>query len=455
MTRQELEARLNDFDASERTAALDALCDLVARGDVTFPEPRPVVNLHYHTFFSFNGYGYSPSFIAWRARCEGLWMVGCIDFDVLDAVDEFLAACRKLGLRACGGMETRVYVPSFATRVINSPGEPGIAYYIGVGFTSSASKDPALLAELKAMAQQRNRGIMTRANPYLSPVTLEYERDVLPLTPKGNATERHLCTAYDTRSRELIPDADKRAAFWAGKLGVNREEVKALLDDPPAFQGLIRAKTMKAGGVGYVQPEGPDFPDLGRVSRFILDAGAIPAYGFVDGLSEGEQTIEELLDVAAEQGAAALNIIPDRNWNVKDPGLKRAKVARLHEVVELVRARDLPIVVGTEMNAYGQKFVDDFDAPALKPLVPAFLEGAAILYAHTVLQSRAGMGYLSEWAASRFASVGEKNAFFKELGERIEPRHESTLSDITPDDTPNRILSKVRSMSETEPSGGT
>ncbi len=443
LTREQLEAQLNDFDPTKRKAALEALRNRVAQGEVVFPESRNIVNLHCHTAFSYNGYGYSPIFIAWRARCEGLLMAGCIDFDVLDAVDEFLAACRALGLKGCAGIETRVYIPEFGTCEINSPGEPGIAYYVGAGFTSSTPKDPALLKSLKTTAQHRNRRIMERVNAYLSPVVLDYECDVLPLTPKGNATERHLCMAYDTKARELIPDADQRAAFWAGKLGGAPAGLKALFDDPPTFQGLIRAKTMKAGGVGYVKPKGPDFPTLERVSAFILEMGAIPAYAFLDGLSAAEQDIEKLLDVAAEHGAAALNIIPDRDWNIKDPELKRVKLDNLYNVVELAQARGLPIVVGTEMNAYGQKFVDDFDAPELKPVMPAFLEGAHIIYAHTVLQAQAGMGYLSPWTGKQFASTKAKNTFFRELGERLDPRRVDALAVLSPQTTPREILEQV------------
>jgi len=73
------------------------------------------------------------------------------------------------------------------------------------------------------------------------------------------------------------------------------------------------------------------------------------------------------------------------------------------------------------MNAHGQRFVDDFEAPELKPLLPAFLEGVHILYAHTFLQKEAGMGYLSPWAQSQFKSVADKNRFFIRLGERLAP----------------------------------
>ena len=60
-----------------------------------------------------------------------------MDFDVLDAVDEFLNTCERLAVRGSAGIETRVYIPEFSTRETNSPGEPGVYYHMGIGFTSS------------------------------------------------------------------------------------------------------------------------------------------------------------------------------------------------------------------------------------------------------------------------------------------------------------------------------
>ena len=440
VSREDLEAQLNDFDPARRREALAALLDLVKKGDIALPEPRRAVNLHCHTFFSFNGYGYSPTCFAWKARCEGLMVAGIMDFDVLDGVDEFLEAAGLLGLKGCAGIETRVYVPGFETREINSPGEPGVAYYVGAGFTTSTAPDTGVLDELKEVAQKRNRRVMARVNSYLSPVQLDYDRDVLPLAPRGNPTERHLCVAYDHESRAIFPDPGGRADFWAEKLGGDPATVQAMFGDPPVFQGHIRSKTMKAGGVGYVQPEGPDFPLFSRVNDFILAAGAIPAYAWLDGLSQGEQDIEELLDLTMNAGAAALNIIPDRNWNIEDPATKKVKVAHLHAIVEKAQARDLPIVVGTEMNAYGQRFVDAFDSPELQPVTPAFLEGGYIVYAHTLLQKAAGMGYLSDWARSRFRSTRAKNAFFATLGETIHPQDTAPLAELHSEMAPEQVL---------------
>lgn len=429
-TLETLETQLNDFDASRRREAIEALMARVDGGEVSLPEPRQIVNMHGHTFFSFNGYGYSPSYFAWKARRKGLLAAAAVDFDVLDATDEFLSASQRVGLRAAAGFETRVFLPEFATREINSPGEPGIAYHVGLGFTSSAIPDAVEFAGLKATAQQRSERMLERINAFLAPVILDYARDVLPLTPKGNATERHVCMAYDAKAREVFTDEDALAAYWSGKLGMDQAGVRAALADPPVFQGHIRAKTMKAGGAGYVRPEGPDFPRLDAVNKMILNAGGLPVMAWLDGLSVGEQALDELLDVMTATGAAAVNIIPDRNWNIKDAGTKRKKVEQFDLFIDAAGTRGLPVIVGTEINAYGQRFVDDFDAPEMARHRTVFLEGAMILYGHTMLQAAQGMGYLSEWAVNTLPDRPDRNRFFAAVGHQLDPRATDCLGGI-------------------------
>ncbi|MCX6376517.1 MAG: hypothetical protein NTU88_10875 [Armatimonadetes bacterium] len=78
--------------------SLMEIASLVKSGGVTVPSPKPEVNLHYHTFFSFNANGWSPSRIAWESLKHGLEVSGIVDFDVLDGMDEFLTAGEILGL---------------------------------------------------------------------------------------------------------------------------------------------------------------------------------------------------------------------------------------------------------------------------------------------------------------------------------------------------------------------
>lgn len=443
-TRQVLELQLNDFDPVVRRDALETLWDRTRVGEIELPPQGRAVNLHCHSFFSFNGYGYSPSAIAWKARMAGLAAVGLVDFDVLDGVSEFLSACNLVGIRACAGLETRVFVPEFATREINSPGEPGIAYFMGVGFTSSELNPPGLLPELKRTAQERTRKILERVNPHLDPVSIDYERDVVPLTPAGNPTERHLCIAYDKKSKEVFPDVTVRAAFWSEKLGSDAEILLELFDDSPVFQGLIRSKLMKAGGVGYVKPEGREFPTLRDVSAFFLDAGAIPTYAWLDGVSAGERAQDELLDLMTSVGVAAVNIIPDRNWNIRDAAQREEKVRLLHDFVRAAQARALPIMVGTEINAYGQRFVDDFDAAEMRPLIGPSHEAARILYGHTRLHAAQGMGFVSDWANTRFAERIDKNAFYLRAGSVLRPNDNAPLDAIGPEMSPAHVLASLQ-----------
>lgn len=420
---ESLEAQLKGFDPSVRQKALRELAQLAGTGAVQLARPSEVANMHCHTFFSFNAYGHSPSSSAWLAKRRGYALMGIVDFDVLDGVDEFLDACELLGVRGSAGMETRVYVPEFADREINSPGEPGVMYHMGVGFTSSLvpSRAADILAGLRQRAERRNRDVLRRVNGHMDPVALDYERDVLSLTPKGNATERHMVTAYLRMAEVRFPDPLERARFWAEKLDVEPRQIEALVDDAPSFKTRVRAKLMKRGGVGYVRPTAESFPTVEEFHDLIVACGALPCFAWLDGTSEGEQAIDDLLDLLIRKGVATMNIVPDRNWNIADPQIRSLKVRNLHSVVDLARDLALPLNVGTEMNSYGQKMVDEFDAPELAPVRQAFLDGAYFVYGHTVAQRALGMGYQSDWAQSSLPERRARNDFYTELGKHVPP----------------------------------
>lgn len=426
-----LEAQLDSFEAPKRRTALAELAGLAASGSISLPHAGRDLNLHSHTFFSYNGYGYSPSKFAWAARRRGLAVAGITDFDVLDGLAEFQHAAAVLNLKACISIEMRVYVPEFATRVINSPGEPGVAYHMGAGFPADSSH--AFLAAMRRASADRTRDLTARVNRYLAPVEVDFDTDVVPLTPQGNVTERHVCEAYQKKAETVFTDPAARAGFWNEKLG-------SAPKDPVALQGLIRAKTMKKGGVGYVQPDAHSFPLMADMNAFVREAGGLPTIAWLDGTSEGEQAIEEYLDVAMGQGAVALNIIPDRNYT---PGRPDIKLQKLQEIVALCEKRGLPVMIGTEMNAPGQKFVDDFSTEEIQPFLPVFWRGAHIVYAHGVLQRLKGLGYLSPWAKNHFADVFAKNAFFAAMGEGLRPDNEMVLADLGPESTPAQFLAKM------------
>jgi len=416
----DLEAQLNDFDPTVRASALAELISLAEQGVIPVEPLSDVANMHCHTFFSFNAYGYSPTALAWLAKRRGFKLMGIVDFDVLDGADEFLDGCEAVGVRGSTGIETRVLLPEFITREINAPGEPGIYYHMGIGFTSTQAPEPAagILADMRQRASQRNRRVADRVNAYLSPVTIDYERDVLPLTPSGNATERHMVVAYLSTAKRLVSDP---VQFWANKLHLELGQAAALMRDGPKFQSLVRKKLMKRGGVGYVRPDHQSFPTVDQFHQMIAACGALPCATWLDGASEGEQDMEELLHLLIGKGAAALNIVPDRNWNIADPEIRRIKLQKLYDVVDLAQELSLPLNVGTEMNSFGQKLVDDFDVPELAPIRQAFLDGAHFVYGHTVMQRTLGLGYQSEWARSHLSSRRERNEFYTRIGYQVAP----------------------------------
>jgi len=436
------EQALNEFDRLTRDQALHRL---LAHAK-TAPAPAEVANLHCHTFFSFNAYGYSPTALAWLARQRGIKLMGIVDFDVLDAVDEFLDACVLAEVRGSAGIESRVFVPEFADREINSPGEPGVYYHMGIGFTTSAAgaTGEPILHELREQSTRRNLGLIERVNRYLHPVAIDYATDVLPLTPAGNATERHIVVAYIAAATRETDDA---SGFWANRLGMERAVVEKQMADGPAFQNTVRNKLMKRGAPGYVQP-GPDtFPPVEKLNALAVACGALPCAAWLDGLSAGEQGYEELLTLLIDKGIVALNIVPDRNWDIADPQQAAIKRQKLYAVVELARALDLPLNVGTEMNSFGQKIVDDFAAPPMLPVRDIFLDGAYFIYGHTVLQRGIGLGYQSAWSQAQLTSRRARNDFYTATGKLVPPGAAGLrqLAHIRPDMTPSEVLSTLES----------
>lgn len=418
-------ADLNSFDPAKRKAAL-ALA--VKDGRPHWPEPANISNLHCHTFYSYCSMDLSPQGLTWEAGNRGLAVVGSTDFDVLDAMDEMFEAGDALGIRTTVSLEARVFSETYADREVSSPGEPGVMYMMGIGFTRLPAAD-SLFPSLKAQSRARNLEMVGKVNSVMGQAAIDYDKDVLPLTPAGNATERHLCAAYDNKARAVFPAETDLAQFWAGVLGIDAEKARGLLADTGALRNNIRAKLMKRGGVGYSQPGKGSFPRVEDFFRMIADAGAVPCLAWLDGTSSGEADPGQLIDDAMSWGARAVNIIPDRNWNIKDAGVKATKTAALAAFVEEARKRALPIIAGTELNGPGQKFVDSFDAPELAAYVGDFMDGAYWLYGHTVMERFGGRGAMSHWAEERFFGDRDAaNVFYAKVGREAVPGSVSASS---------------------------
>ncbi|MBR2345197.1 MAG: hypothetical protein IKA71_05365 [Lentisphaeria bacterium] len=355
---ESLKKSLNSFDSAVRAEALDK-----------FRKANNAFNMHCHSFYSYNGYGYSPSMLVALAKDLNWRGVMLVDFDVLDGVDEFLAAAKAVGVKAAAGMETRVFVPDMADKEINSPGEPGIAYHLGCGFTSSVvpESQKAFAADLKLRAQKRTRTLVEKVNTLLTENAVDFDAVAREFTPAGNVTERHVCCAYRVAAEKKFAGAEL-AAYWQEKIG-------AFESDPVKMEALIRSKTMKSGGVGYVKAAPESFPTLDEMNKFIKACGATPTLAWLNGFSAGENDVDALLDLHIRYGAGAATLIPDRNWRASDPEKSRKLVSELDRFVAAAVKRGLPLLAGTEMNAPGQLLADDYTIAELKKHQDVFIAG--------------------------------------------------------------------------------
>jgi hypothetical protein len=415
-----LEQELNSFRPVSR---MDALRQLAAQAGACPAAPSANHNLHIHSFFSYNALGWSPARIAWESRKTGLYAAGLCDFDVIDGLEEFLSAGLLLGLRTAVHVETRAFLKEYADREINSPGEPGVTYIMGSGFFRMPppnSPQAVTLAGLREQARSRNMALVGRINRRIPEIALDYDMDVAPLTPAGAATERHIITAYIHKATRTLRDPMACVAFWANLLGRAPEDMQRIMADTPAFEEVVRAKLAKQGGLGYEQPSADAFPLADDFLAWVAACGAIPMVAWLDGASAGEKDARALLECLAAKGAAALNIIPDRNWNLKDPAARGRKIACLHAIVEEAERLHMPVNIGTEMNKLGQPWTDDLAAEALKPHAAAFLRGARVMVGHTLLARYAGMPYAGDAARDEFSDVVQRNTFFEKVG-ALEP----------------------------------
>ena len=440
---KEAELRLDSFDQNERLDALHLLKKSAVR-----PPQTGFVNLHCHTFFSFNAYGYSPSHIAWKALQEGLEVVGIVDFDVLDGADEIRAAGEILDVKTVAGLETRVAISEYVDRVINSPGEKGVSYFIGIGVNGGPepeSKASGVWATLRSTAEKRNLSRLSKINALLGDIRLSYEKDVLPLTPLGNATERHIFLALIKKAEERFgKDRERLVDFWSTRLQEEKGSISSAMRSLPGFLELIRARLIKEISREDIGCSLKSFPPIEDVIGMIRSMGGLPTAAWLDGTNEGEKDIRSLLDFLRSKGVGVLNIIPDRNWNIQNAEEKKIKVKNLDIVIRTARDLGFPLIAGTEMNKYGQKFVDDFRTPELNPYLEDFQNGAAFVYGHAEMARIFGKGYESPWAKRALPDESRRRRFFMSAGGFIRPGWDSLSTAVGEDTKPEDLIAILK-----------
>lgn len=437
---------LNSRITQERRLALSEAAASFREGQIARPHDTGWVNVMARTFFSYSHEGYSPARLVWEAAIRGLSVIGSADLDNLGALEEMRLASDALSVRATVSMETKTYVQSYAGREINCPGEPGFFRCLGVGFTRVPGLDcpgGSLIASLPGKSRERNVCRIEKINPLLNPVCIDYDEDVVPLTPAGNAYSHHLAAAYGLKAQRIFPERADRAVFWADVLGRSPQDVEAMLDDEPLFRDVIWDKMMK---LNPDEPSPAEYPAVTDFFHAVREAGAVPCLYWLGGFTDGEADPARLLDDAVNWGVRAVALAPDSCWNVPDPAERDARLAALAAFVAQARKRNLPVLAGSPMNRARQKFVDSFDAPELSAYFRDFTDGAFWLYGHSVVERALGLGVVSDWAAGVFGRDREaRNAFYLQVGKKAAAGKATRVrvANLGSDPTPDAILAAL------------
>ena len=377
----ELEVILYKGSLEERLSALRELCAQLG------PRPRRGTNSHIHTSESFSVFR-SPTEAVWQGAREGIAVLGINDHYTVAGHEEFRRACEIAGIGAAFSMEAVAMdrAAEASGLLLNDPDNPGRVYLCGKGITTVPPDSSHAMQDLARMRQalaRRNREITEKVRS-LFKERLNAEgptwEGVLSLTPRGNATERHVAWATLARLREL---ATKRGEPLAAIIERCCGAAPPAGADDAALQIFIRAKLLKAGAPCYV-PESEDaFVSSEKLREIFLAFGSIPTYPILGNpVTSGERDVEALLDRLETSGFHAVEVIPHRNTR-----------ERLAEIVTAARQRWWPVFNGTEHNTpEARPILDPF---ALDPeFEPWFRQSTAVLLGHQRLVARDEPGFV-------------------------------------------------------------
>jgi hypothetical protein len=387
-------------------ARLDALRQLCAAAE---PRRRVGTNLHIHTNESFSVFR-SPTEAVWQAVCEGLAVFGINDHYTCAGHNEFRRACAIARLPATFSMEAVAMdrEAEAAGVLTNDPGNPGRTYLCAKGVTRiPADDEPAMqsLLAMRAALDRRHREMTAKLGDVFQARLGESAPtwdDVIALTPRGNATERHISKATAIRLRELAVDDADRAADLAASL---TQAAAPDTSDDAALQNFLRSKLLKAGAPCYVAEDPGAFLSVEQMRDLFIGFGAIPTYPVLGNpITEGEKDIPALMDRLEGLGFYALEVIPHRNTK-----------ERMSEIIRAARDRSWPVFNGTEHNTPAAQ-------PLLAPLslapdfLPWFDGSATVLLGHHAAVANGEPGFVDATGAPAITDPAERLEHFRRAG---------------------------------------
>ena len=396
--------------SKDKNIRIEALRKLVSK----FPKKinDGFVNLHIHTNESFSVFT-SPTEAVWGAYNEDVEYFGINDHYSIDGHPEFRDACRIAGIKPAFSIEAIAMDASSREKGkrFNDPNNAGRTYLVGKGVTrrlKNGSRAYNILEGMKKAIQERNKKMAELIERYLKElgynIPFSY-KDVVSLTPHGNATERHVVQALCEKIENHYPDKEKRLEVY--KKILRYELTLKEMDDVAELQTLVRAKLIKAEMPCYVEEDEKAFTSIENLTYIYRDFGAIPTYPFLGNpITEGESDLEALIKRVKSYGLYAFDLFD-----------LRTEYSRAKEIMEVAKAHGFPVFIGTEHNT--KKMIPLVgELGKSDEFLGYFRKSAQFVIGHQILSKLCNYGYIKEDGKPRIDNLQEGFDFYAEIGKK-------------------------------------
>lgn len=353
---------LEKLNAPTMQERLDNLREVVKTA--VFPPMVPeYINNHIHTTYSFSPY--SPTAAVYAARMEGLCTAGIIDHDSISGAKEFIEAAKIVNIPVTIGMECRVSMDGtwLEGKRTNNPDQIGVSYMTIQGVPHDKIDElDAFFAPYREARGRRNRKMIDAINKLLDGITLDYKKDVLPLSMAhegGGVTERHIMLAV---ARAMMTKAGKGQSMvdYLRSIGLtlSQKQETQMLDTEYPFYDYDLLGILKSAFVPKIYIDATDeCPKLSQMVALCDRVDALLCYAYlgdvgdsVTGDKKAQKFEDDYLDEAIacikENGVRAVTYMPTRNT-----------MEQLTRLRKLCEENNLFQVSGEDINSPRQSFV--------------------------------------------------------------------------------------------------